>query len=84
MIAKLWEKNLKKLANLTNWKYLKMDKITDLDKFQNDLEKLEKNIFSENFSNSMKSISRILAFVSFFFFALFLAFYIFDNKKYEK
>jgi|GEM_PF-790351 hypothetical protein len=61
-----------------------MDKITDLDKFQNDLEKLEKNIFSENFSNSMKSISRILAFVSFFFFALFLAFYIFDNKKYEK
>ena len=84
MIAKLWEKNLKKLANLINWKYLKMDKITDLDKFQNDLEKLEKNIFSENFSNSMKSISRILAFVSFFFFALFLAFYIFDNKKYEK
>jgi hypothetical protein len=61
-----------------------MDKITDLDKFQNDLEKLEKNIFSENFSNSMKSISRILAFVSFFFFVLFLAFYIFDNKKYEK
>ena len=84
VIAKLWEKNLKKLANLTNWKYLKMDKITDLDKFQNDLEKLEKNIFSENFSNSMKSISRILAFVSFFFFVLFLAFYIFDNKKYEK
>ncbi|RAL55692.1 hypothetical protein BLD25_04110 [Candidatus Gracilibacteria bacterium GN02-872] len=84
VIAKLGEKNLKKLANLTNGKYLKMDKITDLDKFQNDLEKLEKNIFSENFSNSMKSISRILAFVSFFFFVLFLAFYIFDNKKYEK
>lgn len=84
LIAKLNEKNLQKLAEITSWKYLKMEKIQDLEKIENDLNSLEKNIFMQNSAEFAKSFSRILAFISFLFFTLFLVFYILDEKKYVK
>lgn len=84
VLVKLNEKNLKKISKNLNWEYLKIDEISDLKKFYSKFENFEKNIYEKNFIDFQKSFARNLTFFSFIFFLLFLAFYTFDFKKYEK
>lgn len=84
VISKLNEENLKKLAELSSWKYFKLDKISDLSVIEKDLEKIKKTVYLKNEKNFLKSFSRNLAFISFLLFICFIVFYIFDEKRYVK
>jgi Ca-activated chloride channel family protein len=76
VISKLNENNLKKLAWIFDWKYLKLDKYNDINNFSSEIEKIEKKVIENNTYSNDVDASRMLAFISFLFFILYLILYL--------
>jgi hypothetical protein len=74
--SKLNENNLKKLATIFDWKYLKLDKYNDINNFSDEIGRIEKKVIENNAYSNDVDASRKLAFISFLFFVLYLILYL--------
>ena len=83
VVVKINEQNLKEISNAVDWKYLKVSEVGDLWDLNDDIQKLEKKSLNESGFWDKKDASRILAFVSFSFFLLFLFLQFFEDKIYN-
>lgn len=82
VISKLNEDNLKSISDIFDWKYIKFEQSSDINKFKNNLFEIENKIIETNFIWTKQDLSRYLSFISFIFFILFLFLYLFEDKIY--
>lgn len=83
VISKLNNENLWYISSALNWEYLKIEDVWDLDKINKDLNSLEKKSLESSWNWELKDFSRSLAFISFFFFLIYIILYLFEEKIYK-
>lgn len=82
VVSKLNEDNLKNIANIFDWKYIKFEQKSDINKFKNNLLEIENKIIETNFIWTRLDFSRYLSIISFVFFNIYLFLYLFEDKFY--
>lgn len=81
VISKINKENLKKIASELDSDYFEIEKISDLDVINNEIKYLEKKAIKMWNSKALLSIWRILSFISFTFFIIFLTIYLFEKYR---
>ena len=82
VISKLNEDNLKNISDIFDWKYIKFEQSSDINKFKNNLFEIENKIIETNFIWTKQDLSRYFSFISFIFFLLYLFLYLFEDNFY--
>ena len=84
VISAINESNLKNISSALWWEYLKIEDFWDLKKFNKEIWKLEKKVLKQNVNWEKADFWRNLAFISFFFFAIYLILYFFEERIFRK
>ncbi len=80
VITKLYEENLKKIANFYNWIYSNLNDFWDFSKLDSTLNQVSKQSFIDNSENSL-DLKRYISMFSFVFFLLYIIFLFLNNVK---